>query len=154
MKIRVLACGRLKRGPERDLVEEYISRAEAAAPRLGFRGITAIEVEAGGGLEAEGVRLLAKLPEGALAIRLDEAGENLTSAAFAGRLARWRDQGTGELVFLIGGAEGYADEVRRAVPLSIAYGVQTWPHRLVRVMLAEQIYRAMTILAGTPYHKH
>ena len=72
---------------------------------------------------------------------------------FAGNLAKWRDQGVPDLVFLIGGAEGYGDAVKSAVPETLAFGPQTWPHRFVRVMLSEQVYRAVSILAGTPYHK-
>ena len=149
----MLAVGRLKDGPERDLADDYLRRAGAMARGLGFKGPDEIEVASGGGLEAEGARLLAKLPDGARIIRLDEGGENLTSDAFASRLSRWRDDGLRDACFLIGGAEGYSPEVRAAAPLTLAFGVQTWPHRLVRAMLAEQLYRAMTILAGTPYHK-
>jgi len=86
-------------------------------------------------------------------LRLDEAGENITSTELARRFAAWRDEGQRDLVFLIGGAEGFSADVRRAAPKSLAFGAQTWPHRLVRAMLAEQVYRAFTILAGTPYHK-
>jgi 23S rRNA (pseudouridine1915-N3)-methyltransferase len=153
LRLSVLAVGKLKSGPERDLTDDYLMRAQSAARALGFRQISESEVASGGGLEAEGGRLLERLPKGARLIRLDEAGENLSSERFATRLASWRDAGEPDVVFIIGGAEGFHDSVRQAVPNAIAFGLQTWPHRLVRVMLAEQIYRAMTILAGTPYHK-
>jgi 23S rRNA (pseudouridine1915-N3)-methyltransferase len=153
LRLSVLAVGKLKSGPERDLTDDYISRAQSAARALGFRQISEGEVASGGGLEAEGARLLERLPKGARVIRLDEAGETLPSERFAARLAHWRDAGEADVIFMIGGAEGFHDSVRQAAPGAIAFGVQTWPHRLVRVMLAEQIYRAMTILAGTPYHK-
>lgn len=153
MRLQILAVGRLKDGPERDLTDDYLRRAGAMARGLGFKGPDEAEVASGGGMEAEGARLLAKLPEGARILRLDEGGENLTSDAFASRLSRWRDDGLRDACFLIGGAEGYSPEVRAAAPMTLAFGVQTWPHRLVRAMLAEQLYRAMTILAGTPYHK-
>ncbi len=153
MRLTLLGVGRLKDGPERLLADDYIGRTLPLARQLGFRGVDEAEVASGGGLEAEGARLLARLPEGAMCLRLDEAGENITSTELARRLASWRDDGQRDAVFLIGGAEGFSAEVRRAVPKSIAFGAQTWPHRLVRAMLAEQVYRAMTILAGTPYHK-
>lgn len=153
MRLTLLGVGRLKDGPERDLTDDYLARTLPLARQLGFRSVDEAEVASGGGLDAEGVRLIARIPDGARGLRLDEAGENLTSTEFARRLAAWRDEGLRDAVFLIGGAEGYSTDVRKAVPRSIAFGVQTWPHRLVRAMLAEQIYRAMTILAGTPYHK-
>ena len=153
MRLQILAVGRLKDGPERDLTDDYIRRASAMARGLGFKGPHEAEIASGGGMEAEGARLIARLPEGARIIRLDEGGENLTSEVFASRLSRWRDDGERDACFLIGGAEGYAADVRTLAPQTLAFGVQTWPHRLVRAMLAEQIYRAMTILAGTPYHK-
>ncbi len=153
MRIGIVGVGRLKDGPERSLTDDYISRTLPLARQLGFRGFDEQEVASGGGMAAEGARILAKIPEGAQAVRLDEGGENLTSEALARRLSGWRDDGLRNTVFLIGGAEGYSPEVRKAVPRTLAFGVQTWPHRLVRAMLAEQVYRAMTILAGTPYHK-
>lgn len=153
MRLQIIGVGRLKDGPERDLTDDYLRRAGGMARGLGFKGPDESEVASGGGMDAEGGRLIAKFPEGAKIIRLDEGGENLTSEAFAARLSRWRDDGVRDTCFLIGGAEGYSPEVRAAAPMTLAFGVQTWPHRLVRAMLAEQLYRAMTILAGTPYHK-
>lgn len=153
MRLQIVGVGRLKDGPERSLADDYIGRTLPLARQLGFRGLEEHEVASGGGLDAEGARLLARLSDGATCLRLDEAGDNLTSAELARRLAAWRDDGVRDTIFLIGGAEGYSQEVRRAVPRTLAFGAQTWPHRLVRAMLAEQVYRAMTILAGTPYHK-
>ncbi|MFN7055463.1 23S rRNA (pseudouridine(1915)-N(3))-methyltransferase RlmH [Hyphomonas sp.] len=153
MHLRILAVGRLKDGPERVLCDDYIRRASPLARGLGFRSVEELEVPSGGGLDTEGRRLSEKIAPGVRAIRLDEHGEALSSEDFARRLAGWRDDGIPAAVFMIGGAEGYSDALRRAVPATLAFGVQTWPHRLVRAMLAEQIYRAMTILAGTPYHK-
>tara|TARA_R110002020_G_scaffold83397_2_gene207183 strand:+ start:87802 stop:88266 length:465 start_codon:yes stop_codon:yes gene_type:complete len=153
VRLTLLSVGRLKSGAERDLFDEYVKRALPIARSLGFRGIEEIEVASGGGLDAEAERILAKIPAGANVIRLDEFGRNMTSQDFSAQLARLRDQGVPDLVFLIGGAEGYGDAVRRAVPDIMAFGAQTWPHRLVKAMLAEQIYRAMSILAGMPYHK-
>ncbi|MEH6694660.1 MAG: 23S rRNA (pseudouridine(1915)-N(3))-methyltransferase RlmH [Hyphomonas sp.] len=153
MRLTLLSVGRLKSGAERDLFDEYVKRALPVARSLGFRGIEEVEVASGGGLDAEAERILAKIPAGATVIRLDEFGRNVTSQDFAAQLGRLRDQGVPDLVFLIGGAEGYGDAVRRAVPDIMAFGAQTWPHRLVKAMLAEQVYRAMSIMAGMPYHK-
>lgn len=153
MKISLIAVGSMKSGPERDLFDDYASRFRRSGLSLGFREFREIELDSGGGLEKEGERILARLPKGAFAYRLDEHGKSLGSVAFATQLARLRDDGTPDLVFLIGGAEGYSREVRKAVPQTLAFGIQTWPHRLVRAMLAEQLYRAASILSGGPYHK-
>jgi 23S rRNA (pseudouridine1915-N3)-methyltransferase len=153
MRLTFLVVGKMKSGPERDLVDEYLKRARPVARGLGFRGIEEIEVASGGGLDAEAGRILEKIPVGARILRLDEFGPTMGSADFADKLAAWRDQGIPDLVFLIGGAEGYGDAVRQAASDTLAFGPQTWPHRFVRAMLAEQVYRAMSILAGTPYHK-
>jgi 23S rRNA (pseudouridine1915-N3)-methyltransferase len=153
MRLLILAVGRLKSGAERDLVDEYLKRAGPVCRSLGFRGLEEIEIASGGGLDAEADRILARIPAGARIIRLDEHGRNLPSADLADRLATLRDQGVPDLVFLIGGAEGYGAAVQRAAPDTMAFGAQTWPHRLVRVMIAEQIYRSASILAGMPYHK-
>ncbi len=153
MRITLLAVGRLKTGPERELFDEYVSRFRRLGQGLGLRDLQAIELESGGGLKREGARLLSALPKGATALRLDEHGEPRCSSAFAAEIAHHRSDGTRELVFMIGGAAGYSNEVIGQVPATLAFGPQTWPHRLVRVMLAEQLYRAASILAGTPYHK-
>lgn len=123
------------------------------AGQLGLSGVEIIAVKSGGGLVKEGARLIAKLPAGARVLRLDEHGPAWTSVKFSQKIARWRDEGERALVFLIGGAEGYSAEVKAIAPETLALGPQTWPHLLARVMLVEQIYRAASILAGTPYHK-
>lgn len=153
MKLTFLTVGRLKRGPERELVDEYMKRAALLARQLGYRDISEIEVASGGGLDAEAERILAKIPEGATVLRLDEHGKALASVPFSQLLATKRDQGVPEMVFLIGGAEGYGTAVQKAAPSTLAFGPQTWPHRFVKVMLVEQVYRALSIEAGTPYHK-
>lgn len=153
MHIHVISVGRLKSGPERDLIDEYIKRAGPVGRSFGVRSITEIEVTSGGGMGAEGERLMEKIPAGAHVLRLDEGGKSQRSLAFAESLRRLADQGVPDLVFLIGGAEGYSDSVRKAAPNMLALGPQTWPHRLARVMLVEQIYRGVSILAGSPYHK-
>lgn len=153
MRVLILAVGRLKSGPERDLVDEYIKRVQPLARQLGYREISEIEVSSGGGLEAEALRLLEKIPAGAHVFRLDEFGKAQTSVAFSNTLVQLKDQGVPTIVFLIGGAEGYGQAVRDKHTRTLALGPQTWPHKLVRVMLAEQVYRALSIEANTPYHK-
>ena len=143
----------MKTGPERVLFDDYASRFNKMGPGIGLRGLTEYELESGGGLAREGERLLAKLPASARVLRLDEQGRQLGSNTFAADIARHRDDGVGDMVFLIGGASGYSRDVITAAPETLAFGPQTWPHRLVRAMLTEQLYRAASILAGTPYHK-
>ncbi|MEL6244114.1 MAG: 23S rRNA (pseudouridine(1915)-N(3))-methyltransferase RlmH [Pseudomonadota bacterium] len=153
MNIHIIAVGSMKRGPERELFDDYAGRFRQLGRQIGFRGLTETEVASGGGLDAEAHRLLAKLTSGTRAIRLDEYGGAYKSEAFANHLSTWKDAGEGDLVFLIGGASGYGRAIEDAVPQTMAFGQATWPHRLVRVMLAEQLYRAVSILSGSPYHK-
>ena len=101
----------------------------------------------------EGELLLQTLPKQAVILALDGRGKSLTSEGFARLIQDYRDAGTGDLAFVIGGAEGLSEEVRAAAERSLAFGAMTWPHLLVRVMLAEQLYRAQSILAGHPYHR-
>ena len=153
MHITLISIGKLKSGPEKDLVDDYVNRFNKAGPGIGLRSLKLVDLASGGGLSSEGERLLSALPSGAKTIRLDEHGPQLSSVKFSNRIAKWRDDGQGELCFLIGGAEGYSDAVRDACPETLAFGPQTWPHRLVKVMLVEQLYRAVSLQAGLPYHK-
>lgn len=153
MNLHILAIGNLRAGPERILVDDYIGRFNRIARTAGLRGLEETQLAAGGGNGAEGARLLARCPEGADLIVLDETGRDMSSASISARLVRRRDEGLRHACFLIGGAEGHGRQVQDAASLRLAFGAQTWPHRLVRVMLAEQLYRAATILAGQPYHK-
>jgi 23S rRNA (pseudouridine1915-N3)-methyltransferase len=152
MKIRILCVGRMKDGPERELLDDYLDRARKTGSPLGVRGVEEVEVASGGGMEAEGQRLLAK-SSGGILIRLDERGETWTSTDLSRRLARWRDAGEPSVEFTIGGADGLAPAVGSAARHAVALGAFTWPHRLVRVLIAEQIYRALSIEAGSPYHR-
>lgn len=151
MRLWLAAVGRARPGPVRDLFEEYRGR-------LGW-SLTLKEVEARKKVEGEELKrleadlLLAAVPPAAILVALDERGQMLASDAFARRLGTWRDQGSPDIAFVIGGADGLAEEVRRRADLLLAFGPMTWPHMLVRGMLAEQIYRAQQILAGHPYHR-
>jgi 23S rRNA (pseudouridine1915-N3)-methyltransferase len=101
----------------------------------------------------ESIALANIVPDRAVLVALDETGENLDSGSFTGMLRGWRDAGRPAAVFCIGGADGLGEDVRRRADLKLAFGAATWPHQLVRIMLLEQLYRAVTILAGHPYHR-
>lgn len=151
MRLHIVAIGRAKPGPERDLYEQFARRL---VPPPVLR-----EVEERRQLPPDrmklrqGELLLAALPEGARVVALDERGKGLDSATLARRLADWRDQGTGDLAFVIGGADGLSDSVRARAELVWSLGPSTWPHMLVRALVAEQLYRADSILKGHPYHR-
>jgi len=153
LRIRIIAVGPLRASPERSLVDDYISRARRLSRQAGIRDLVESDVPAGGGREAESARLLAKCGTRGRIVGLDESGEALASSVLASRVSAWRDQGVPELCFLIGGAQGHGAAVSGAACLKLAFGPQTWPHRLARVMLAEQVYRTSAILSGSPYHK-
>ena len=159
MRLLVIAVGRLKSGPERDLVERYRERFSDLARRLGFRALEIHEIpesrarDTATRMAEEAAAILALIPEGAITVALDERGKAVDSATFAKQLGRWRDESTANVVFVIGGADGLSPELRRTIKTVFAFGAATWPHQLVRIMLMEQIYRAATILAGHPYHR-
>jgi 23S rRNA (pseudouridine1915-N3)-methyltransferase len=152
LRLHVLAIGRGRKGPERDLWESYAGRIRWSLELRELeekRPLPAAERVA-----RESELLLGAVPDDAKLVALDEAGRTMTSEAFATRLGAWRDDGIGDIAFVIGGADGLGDEVRRRADLVLAFGEMTWPHLVVRGMLAEQIYRAQQILAGHPYHRN
>ncbi|MEO0568653.1 MAG: 23S rRNA (pseudouridine(1915)-N(3))-methyltransferase RlmH [Pseudomonadota bacterium] len=155
MRVHVCAVGRMRAGPELRLLEDYMTRFERTGRALGIGAAKVLEVEArkGGGQKAEAELLVKAIPKGSLTLALDERGKTLSSPEFAGKLANWRDDGRSDLAILIGGADGIAPDLRAQTDFSISFGKMVWPHMLARVMLAEQLYRATTILAGTPYHR-
>jgi 23S rRNA (pseudouridine1915-N3)-methyltransferase len=159
MRLIVAAVGRLKHGPERDLAERYRGRVAKAGRAVGFQDIELIEIAESRAREAErrrveeSIAIAQLLPDGSARILLDERGEDLGSIAFSNTLQHWRDQGRGTAFFLIGGPDGVAHNLREGADLCLAFGAATWPHQLVRIMLLEQIYRAVTLLAGHPYHR-
>ena len=153
MRIDLIAVGRLGRTPEAALALDYAARATASSRALGLGPVEVVEVESRKpGTEAEALALADHLSPGHV-IACDEHGRALPSRAYADRIARLRDDGVRRLVFVIGGADGLAPAVLDRADERLAFGPQTWPHALVRVMLAEQVYRAVTILAGSPYHR-
>ena len=154
MRIAIAAIGRLGRAPEAALAEDYARRATAAGRALGLGPIEIVEVESRKpGKPAEAEALLAALAPGDEVIACDEHGQVMASRAFAGEIGRLRDGGARRLVFLVGGADGLGEAVLERASRKLAFGPQTWPHALARAMLAEQVYRAVTILAGSPYHR-
>ena len=159
MRLVVIAIGRLKQGPERELAERYRERFDDIGRKLGFRGLEIHEIpesrarDAATRMTEEAAAISAAIPDKSTLVALDERGDNLDSAAFARHLGRWRDEAVANNVFVIGGADGLSPDLRRKAKLGVAFGSATWPHQMVRVMLLEQIYRAATILAGHPYHR-
>jgi len=159
VKILLIAVGRLKSGPERDLCIRYIERAQAGARSVGLTGVEAREIDESRARrpedrKAEEARaILALLPEGARLVALDERGRSLSSADFAADIGRSRDDGAPAYALVIGGPDGIAEELRSKAQKVLAFGAMTWPHQMARFMAAEQIYRATTILAGHPYHR-
>ena len=156
MRVHVCAVGRIRADqPERALFEDYHMRFNRTGKPLALGPMIEIEVEdkKGGGMAAEAELLARAVPQGAVLVTLDERGKLLTSPDFATQLARWRDAGRQDVAFVIGGADGIDPSLRAKADFSISFGQMVWPHMLVRVMLAEQLYRAANILSGGPYHR-
>ena len=155
MKLTLIVVGRLRKGPEAALIEDYLMRFNRIGRNMGLGPATVIEVEdkKGGGKPAEAALLAKALPEGATLVVLDERGNLLTSPRFSTKLAGWRDQGQRDLAFMIGGADGLDASLLARADFKLSFGKMVWPHMLARVMLAEQIYRAASILSGAPYHR-
>lgn len=143
--------GKAKAGPERALYESYLARLpwRVDLKEIEIKKDLAVDVRRA----REGEALLAAIPDGARIVALDERGRTESSEAFATRLGRWRDDGARTVGFIIGGADGLDESVRKKAQLVLSFGALTWPHMLVRAMLAEQVYRAQSILAGHPYHR-
>ena len=155
MRVQICAVGRLRQGPERDLYDDYLARFDRTGRALALGPAQMIEVEdkKGGGMAAEAALLRRAVPDGGLICTLDERGRVMSSPQFADLLAAWRDQGRQDAAFVIGGADGIDPALRADADVSLSFGAMVWPHMLVRVMLAEQLYRAASILAGGPYHR-
>jgi 23S rRNA (pseudouridine1915-N3)-methyltransferase len=159
MRLVFVCVGRLKAGPERELATRYLDRAVAAGRSLGFAGLDLREVD-----ESRARRPEDRKAEEAKTIRaalgaatsflvFDETGETPTSEAFARRIGATRERGAASFGLVIGGPDGLDPGLRSSAEFALALGRLTWPHQLARIMAAEQIYRAMTILAGHPYHR-
>lgn len=162
MRLHLICVGRLKAGPERELVAHYVARAAGIGRSLGVTAVDMHELDESPARrpqdrkkeEAKSIRnLLSSRPGASGFIACDEIGETLTSVAFAERLGRLREQGLGNLAIVLGGPDGLDADLRAEAAFIIAFGAMTWPHLLARIMAAEQIYRALTLLAGHPYHR-
>lgn len=147
LDIDILAGGRAKSAPETELALTYLTKARDTGRALGFASFALSEAD-----ERKPEKII-EACAAPLVVALDERGKSLSSEAFAKQLAAWRDAGDAHALFVIGGPDGLPAEAKRRARLTLAFGTQTWPHLLVRTMLAEQLFRAMTILAGHPYHR-
>jgi len=158
MRVVVAAVGKLKRGPEQELAERYRERAAKSGRGIGLRSLDVIEIAESRARDAqrrmleESIALANVIPKEAATVLLDPRGEALGSDAIAKRLRGWNDNGR-DVIFIIGGPDGLAPTLSDQADLRLAFGPLTWPHQLVRIMLLEQIYRAVTILSGHPYHR-
>jgi 23S rRNA (pseudouridine1915-N3)-methyltransferase len=155
MRVHILAVGRLRAGPEKSLIDDYLTRFDRTGRALGLGPARVVEVEdrKGGGMAAEAALLERAVPKGAVMCVLDERGKVESSPAFAARLGGWRDTGRSDLALVIGGADGIDPGFRAKADHALSFGKMVWPHMLVRVMVAEQVYRAASILSGGPYHR-
>jgi 23S rRNA (pseudouridine1915-N3)-methyltransferase len=158
MKVWIFAVGRMKAGPEKELAGRYLERFARSAPAIGMDHAGVVEIaESRRGTAAErrreeGSALATHLGDKVL-ILLDETGKNPTSEVFAARLGSLRDVGRREILFAIGGPDGHDPDLKASAEFTLSFGAATWPHQIVRIMLAEQLYRAATILSGHPYHR-
>ncbi|RFB78647.1 23S rRNA (pseudouridine(1915)-N(3))-methyltransferase RlmH [Methylovirgula sp. 4M-Z18] len=159
MKLLLIAVGRLKAGPERELVSRYADRLQGIARSIGLTGFDMREIDESRARrpedrkseEAKAIRAL--VPPGAVLMLLDERGKNISSEDFAARIGQERDRGAPALALVIGGPDGLDPDLRQSAQAVLAFGAMTWPHQIVRVLAAEQLYRTATILAGHPYHR-
>lgn len=155
MRVHITAVGRLRKGPERELIDDYTTRFDRTGRALALGPLSFAEVEdkKGVGMAAEAALLDRAIPDGAKIVTLDERGKLISSPDFADLLGTWRDQGCSDLAFVIGGANGIDPSLRARADYSLSFGKMVWPHMLARVMLTEQLYRAASILSGSPYHR-
>jgi 23S rRNA (pseudouridine1915-N3)-methyltransferase len=159
MRLTILAVGFSRSTSEGALVDDYVYRAQQMGRNMGFPSVTVEEISLSKArdpktrMTEEAEKLAARIPSGAHIILLDAKGKGMTSEDFAEMLGALRDAGTKDLCFVIGGPDGLVPLPGKRPGRSLAFGPQTWPHLLVRAMLAEQVYRALTILAGHPYHR-
>ena len=155
MRIHICAIGRLRPGPEKTLIDDYRGRFEKTGRNLALGPLHLHEIEdkKGGGLNAEAALLNRAVPNGSLVCTLDERGKLMSSPQFSSLLAQWRDQGQSDVSFIIGGADGLHADLRANANASLSFGKMVWPHMMARLMLSEQLYRATSILAGSPYHR-
>lgn len=155
MRVHICAVGRLRRGPEKDLVEDYLQRFDRTGRSIGLQlgGVIEVEDRKNGGKAAEAKLLEGVIPSGAAIWALDERGTQYSSPDVSEQLARLRDAGQGDLAIVIGGADGLDATLCARADARVSFGHMVWPHMLARVMLSEQLYRAASILTNSPYHR-
>ena len=159
MRLGLLCVGRLKAGPERELFERYFQRVRESARRVGIAGADLREIEESRARrpedrrDQEAVAMLEAAPGGGRLVALDSRGQSLTSEDWAADIGRARDAASGAYTVVIGGPDGLSTSLRARADRVISFGAMTWPHQLARVMAGEQLYRALSILAGHPYHR-
>lgn len=155
MRLHICAVGRMKTAPEASLVNDYTTRVDRAGRPLSLGPVILHEVDdrKGGGMAGEAALLRRAIPDGSLVCALDERGRTMSSPDFSELLRDWRDSGRQDATFVIGGADGIDLALRDSADQLLSFGKMVWPHMLVRAMLAEQLYRAVSILSGTPYHR-
>ena len=158
MRVLLLAVGRMKKGAEADLAARYHKRALQAGRNIGIRDIEIVEIRESRAQDAErrkleeAIAIANVVPDKSAIVLLDERGDSTSSAVFAEHLGQWRDGGEA-VAFIIGGADGLAESLHSKAKTVWSFGAATWPHQMVRIMLLEQLYRAVTILSGHPYHR-
>ena len=159
MRLLILCVGNARGASEGALTDDFITRAKNMGRGMGISDVAVEEItvskhrETPKRMQDEAERLAARIPDGAQVVLLDAKGKGMTSTDFAEMIGALRDAGTKHLVFVIGGPDGLGKLPRIKPGRSLAFGPQTWPHLMVRAMLSEQVYRALTILAGHPYHR-
>ncbi len=155
MRVNICAVGKLRKGPEKDLIDDYLTRFDRTGRAHGLGPAKIIEVEdkKGGGKPAEAALLQKAIPDGSVIVALDERGSVITSPEFSEKLRHWENMNTADITFLIGGADGIDPSLVAQAHFKLSFGKMVWPHMLVRVMLSEQLYRAASILARSPYHR-
>jgi len=159
MRFTLSCIGKMKSGADKDIFDRYLERARKTGRGLGIADVTLSEMAESRAQRAddrkaeEAKAILQAVSGGVRLVVLDENGRNLTSPAFSQKLESWKDEGVPEVVFAIGGADGHGQDVLARADLKLALGAMTWPHQIARILLVEQIYRAMTIQSGHPYHR-
>ena len=155
MKIHLCVVGRLRNGPEKELIDDYLHRFEKIGRAHGLGPVLVNEVEdkKNGGMLNEAILLQRVIPKGAKVIILDERGDVISSPNFATKISSYANNSISDLAIIIGGADGIDPKLRERADYKVSFGKMVWPHALVRVMISEQLYRAASILAGSPYHR-
>ena len=155
MKIHLCVVGKLRNGPEKNLIDDYLNRFEKIGRSYGLGPVSINEVEdkKNGGMSNEAILLQRIIPKGAVIIALDERGEVVSRPNFSEKLITYVNNNVSDLAIIMGGADGIDSKLREKADFKVSFGKMVWPHVLVRVMIAEQLYRAASILAGSPYHR-